>query len=97
MAIATRGNDSTSFSSGIVSAGGEAVKLVVFDMGLRCGGDFSRLCLFSRLGRFSLGGPSMLNLSWGAELFRLPVGPILMRSILCLTVFSNSLFLADGK
>lgn len=100
--IETRGTlwlSRTSISSGMVSAGGEAVKVFVLDMGRRDGGDFSRLarCCFSTLCRFSTGGNSKLIRSLGVIELRFPFGPMLIRSILCRTVFSNSLFLADGK
>jgi hypothetical protein len=70
---------------------------------------FSKLCLFSGLffsglDLFSIlcllsdpRGESRLNLSPEAILPTLLPGPILIRSILCLTVFSSSLFLAEGK
>lgn len=104
MEIATRGSESRySVSSGIVSAGGEAVKVLALDMGRRDGGDdFSTLCRFStRLCLFSgcVGGASRLMRSLAAIEFRLTraLGPMLIRSILCRTVFSSSLFFADGK
>jgi hypothetical protein len=77
---------------------GDLSRLFLSTLCLFSGLFFSGLCLFSRLCLLSEPwGESILNLSPDPILPTLLPGPILIRSILCLTVFSNSLFLAEGK